>query len=170
MPNLTQMGYQIFLRLVLNCSDQQIFTEDAYALLPQFWRRWCTISVHQYNIAASIVLLPCVTHITSSLLVSKYLKYPWLTIVRVLLMAGLFLVCSRHARMLWTSNVSPPVFWCATKTDSLLVLAAACFQSDQLVTNRHAQAVIPLHQPTQSNSRVELVYTDYALVRPFLVC
>lgn len=116
--------------LVLSCSDQQIFTGAAYALTLRYWRG-CSITAYHYNIVANMLLLTCATHLMSITVVRRYWRYPWLALARVVLMTGLFIVTgvllsNQNARRQFPTGV--PM---RNEKDSLLVLPAACFQSDQ---------------------------------------
>lgn len=116
--------------LVLSCSDQQVFTGAAYALTLRYWKG-CSISAYHYNVVANMMLLTCATHLMSVTIVRNYWKYPWLALLRVICICGVFIVtgllmANQNANQdLKFPTAVPP----ANETDSLLFLPAACFQS-----------------------------------------
>ena len=117
--------------MVIACSDQQVFTGGAYALTLRYWKG-CTISAYHYNLIANMMLLTCATHLMSVTIVRNYWKYPWLAILRIICISGVFIVTG----LLFTNQNAredppfptaiPPV----NETDSLIFLPAACFQSE----------------------------------------
>ncbi|KAK9423272.1 hypothetical protein SUNI508_04166 [Seiridium unicorne] len=116
--------------LVLACSDQQVFTGAAYALTLRYWRG-CSISAYHYNIVANMLLLTCATHLMSVTIVRNYWRYPWLAVLRVLCICGVFIVTGLlMANQNATQDLKFPTAVPPTnETDSLLFLPAACFQS-----------------------------------------
>ncbi|KAI1764854.1 hypothetical protein GGR53DRAFT_296690 [Hypoxylon sp. FL1150] len=118
--------------LVLACSDQQVFTGGAYALTLRYWRG-CTISAYHYNIVANMMLLTCATHLISVTIVRNYWRFPWLAILRVICITFIFiatglLMTNQNTDLDRTFPTGIPN---ANETDSLLFLAAACFQNDE---------------------------------------
>ncbi|KAI0397196.1 hypothetical protein F5Y17DRAFT_13600 [Xylariaceae sp. FL0594] len=114
--------------LVMACSDQQLFTGAAYALTLRYLRG-CTVSAYHYNIIANMLLLTCATHLMSVIIVRNYWKYPWLSIVRILAITGVFTVTG----LLFTNQNAagkhfPTGIPDADQSDSLIFLPAACFQ------------------------------------------
>ncbi|KAI1811890.1 hypothetical protein GGS20DRAFT_578745 [Poronia punctata] len=117
--------------LVMTCSDQQLFTGAAYALTLRYLRG-CTVSVYHYNIIANMLLLTCATHLMSVTIVRNYWKYPWLAIVRILSVTGVFIVTG----LLFTNQNAAGMHFPtgvpdADQSNSLIFLPAACFQSDK---------------------------------------
>ncbi|KAI1078572.1 hypothetical protein F5B20DRAFT_582202 [Whalleya microplaca] len=117
--------------LVLGCSDQQVVTGAAYALTLRYWRG-CTISAYHYNIVANMMLLTCATHLMSVTIVRNYWKYPLVAIIRVLCISGVFIVTG----LLMTNQNADvdtpfPTGVPAARADSLILLPAACFQSER---------------------------------------
>lgn len=111
-------------KLILSCSDQQIFVGSAYAVTLRF-RKGCTISAYHYNIVTTMLLLTCVTHLMSITIVSKYWEYPLLGFTRTLLMTGIYILTGvEHPTDPFPTHV--PM---RNETNSLLILPAACFQS-----------------------------------------
>ncbi|KAI2602487.1 hypothetical protein GGR54DRAFT_633950 [Hypoxylon sp. NC1633] len=91
----------------------------------------CTISAYHYNIVANMMLLTCATHLISVTIVRNYWKFPWLALLRVICISGVFIVTgllmtNQNAR---TDLTFPTVIPDANETDSSLLLPAACFQS-----------------------------------------
>ncbi|KAI0121358.1 hypothetical protein BJ170DRAFT_588031 [Xylariales sp. AK1849] len=118
--------------LVQACSDQQIFTGAAYALALRYWRG-CTISAYHYNLVANMMLLTCATHLMSVTIIRNYWKYPWLAVLRVLCVSGVFVVTGvlmsnqnvpDNPNFVFPTSVPP-----RNETDSLMFLPAACFQN-----------------------------------------
>jgi hypothetical protein len=66
---------QILEKIILACSDQQVFTGGAYALTLRYWRG-CDVSAYHYNVVSNMLLLSCATHLMSISLCSHYWKYP----------------------------------------------------------------------------------------------
>ncbi|KAI3320569.1 hypothetical protein HD806DRAFT_524605 [Xylariaceae sp. AK1471] len=117
--------------LVIACSDQQLFTGAAYALTLRYWRG-CTVSAYHYNIVANMLLLTCATHLMSVTIVRNYWRYPWLAILRIFAISGVFIVTG----LLFTNQNAtdkrfPTGIPAANETNSLIFLPAACFQSDK---------------------------------------
>ncbi|KAI5862233.1 hypothetical protein GGS23DRAFT_112760 [Durotheca rogersii] len=116
--------------LILACSDQQVFTGAAYALVLRYWRG-CTVSAYHYNIIGNMMLLTCATHLLSVTIVRNYWRFPWLACLRVLCITGVFMVTgllmtNQNADSALTFPTAIPL---TNETDSLLFLPAACFQS-----------------------------------------
>ncbi|KAI1204480.1 uncharacterized protein F4807DRAFT_330046 [Annulohypoxylon truncatum] len=123
---------EILETLILACSDQQVFTGAAYALTLRYWRG-CTISAYHYNIVANMMLLTCATHLISVTIVRNYWKFRWLALLRVIAITGVFtvtglLMANQNAN---TDITFPTGIPNANETDSDLLLAAACFQTNE---------------------------------------
>ncbi|KAF2495473.1 hypothetical protein BU16DRAFT_441557, partial [Lophium mytilinum] len=117
--------------IILSCSDQQIFTSGAYAITLRY-AQGCKISAYHYNIVGNMMLMTCATHLMSVTVVSQYWKHKILAVVRILLVTGLYIATGL---LLANQNVAQTPRWPTNvpkrnETDSLLVLHAACFQSD----------------------------------------
>ncbi|KAI0161595.1 hypothetical protein GGR57DRAFT_363034 [Xylariaceae sp. FL1272] len=115
--------------VVLACSDQQVFTGAAYALTLRY-STGCSVSAYHYNIVANMLLLTCATHLMSVIIVRNYWKYIGLAIVRIIAITGVFIVTA----LLFTNQNAerrqfPTGIPAWNETDSLLFLAAACFES-----------------------------------------
>ncbi|KAF4633070.1 hypothetical protein G7Y89_g5050 [Cudoniella acicularis] len=122
----------IFDAIILSCSDQQAFTAGAYAITLRY-AQGCVISAYHYNIVANMMLITCATHLMSVTVVSQYWKHKFLATLRVVIISLIYiatalLLSNQNAgeALTWPSVV-PPV----NQTDSLLILAAACFQGNQ---------------------------------------
>lgn len=74
---------------VVSCSDQQVFTGGAYALTLRYWKG-CSITAYHYSIVANMMLLTCATHLLSIAIVKNYWRYPWLAILRIIIVTGVF--------------------------------------------------------------------------------
>ena len=116
--------------MVQSCSDTQLFTGAAYALALRYYRG-CTITAYHYNVVASMLLLTCATHLMSITIVRDPWKYPWLNIIRIICMTGVFIVTGL---LLANQNVDqelkfPTAVPNRNLTDSPMFLQAACFQS-----------------------------------------
>lgn len=116
--------------LVLSCSDQQVFTGAAYALTLRYWNG-CSVSAYHYNIVANMMLLTCATHLMSVTIVRNYWQYPWLGIVRVICVTGVFiftgvLMVNQNAVQDTRFPTEVPQ---ANETSSLMFMPAACFQT-----------------------------------------
>ncbi|KAI2468850.1 hypothetical protein F4781DRAFT_247985 [Annulohypoxylon bovei var. microspora] len=123
---------EILETLILACSDQQMFTGAAYALTLRYWRG-CTISAYHYNIVANMMLLTCATHLISVTIVRNYWKFPWLASLRVIAITFVFIVTGL---LMTNQNANTDVPFPtgipnANETDSSLLLAAACFQTNE---------------------------------------
>ncbi len=121
---------EILETIVISCSDQQVFTGGAYALTLRYWKG-CTISAYHYNLVANMMLLTCATHLMSVTIVRNYWRYPWLAVLRVICISGLFIVTgllftNQNARKELPFPTELPM---ANETDSLIFLPAACFQT-----------------------------------------
>ncbi|KAI1269672.1 hypothetical protein F5Y18DRAFT_422625 [Xylariaceae sp. FL1019] len=115
--------------LVLACSDQQVFTGAAYAITLRYYTG-CSVSAYHYNIVANMLLLTCATHLVSVIIVRNYWRYSLLAAIRILSITGVFIVTG----LLFTNQNAesrrfPTGVPKANETDSLLFLAAACFES-----------------------------------------
>ncbi|KAF7513525.1 hypothetical protein GJ744_008819 [Endocarpon pusillum] len=122
----------IFEGLILSCSDQQVFTSGAYALTLRY-AQGCKISAYHYNIVANMMLITCATHLISITVVSQYWKHKMVAAFRIALITGLYIVT---ALLLSNQNASEELVWPTetprqNETDTLLVLPAACFQSEK---------------------------------------
>ncbi|KAI1802717.1 hypothetical protein F4811DRAFT_554557 [Daldinia bambusicola] len=118
--------------LVLACSDQQVFTGGAYALTLRYWKG-CTISAYHYNIVANMMLLTCATHLVSVTIVRNYWKFPFLALLRVIIITSVFtvtglLMTNQNSNAIMAFPTSIPD---ATETQSFLFLPAACFQAGE---------------------------------------
>ena len=79
-----------------------------------------------------MLLLTCATHLMSVTVVRNYWKFPWLAILRVICISGIFIVAgllltnqnAREEDPPFPTEVPP-----ANETDSIIFLPAACFQS-----------------------------------------
>ncbi|KAF2461781.1 hypothetical protein BDY21DRAFT_388794 [Lineolata rhizophorae] len=123
--------------LILSCSDQQVFTGGAYALTLRYFKG-CSVSAYHYNIVANMMMLTCATHLMSMAMVSRYWQYPFLALLRVLLVTGLVLVTGL---LLSNQNaMNEPRFPTEVpprnESVSLLVEPAACFQSENSPLDR----------------------------------
>ena len=128
--------------MIIACSDQQVFTGAAYSLTLRYWRG-CSILSYHYNLIANMLLLTCATHLMSVTVVRNYWKFPWLAILRIICISGVFIVAgllltnqNAHAKDPPFPTEVPPT----NETDSLIFLPAACFQnssSDALTNTIH---------------------------------
>ncbi|KAK7947839.1 uncharacterized protein PG986_008725 [Apiospora aurea] len=117
--------------LVLTSSDQQIFTGAAYALTLRYWQG-CKISAYHYNIVGNMMLISCATHLMSVTVVRHYWQYPFLALLRVLCVTGVFIVTG--LLMVNQNAADPDIKFptevpAADETDSFLLLPAACFET-----------------------------------------
>ncbi|KAI1324420.1 hypothetical protein F5Y16DRAFT_424041 [Xylariaceae sp. FL0255] len=114
--------------IVLTCSDQQVFVGAAYALTLRYWTG-CTVSAYHYNIVANMLLLTCVTHLMSVTIVRNYWKFPWLSLIRIASIGGVFIVTGLlFTNQNATAHRFPTDLPLANETDSLMFLGAACFE------------------------------------------
>jgi hypothetical protein len=116
--------------LVVSCSDQQVFTGGAYALTLRYWKG-CSITAYHYSIVANMMLLTCATHLLSIAIVRNYWRYPWLAILRILIVTGVFtftglLLSNMQATgdVAFPSGIPPQ-----NTTDSGYLGLAACYQA-----------------------------------------
>jgi hypothetical protein len=107
-----------------------VFTGASYAITLRYWRG-CSISAYHYNLVANMLLLTCATHLMSITIVRNYWKYPFLALLRIICITGVFIVTGL---LMVNQNADvqtrfPTAIPPANETDSLLFLPAACFQS-----------------------------------------
>lgn len=115
--------------LVQSCSDQQVFTGGAYAITLRYWKG-CSITAYHYSIVANMMLLTCATHLLSIAVVRDYWRYPYLALLRIVVITGVFifsglLLTNQNATndIPFPSKVPP-----ADERNSPLLMLAACFQ------------------------------------------
>jgi hypothetical protein len=116
--------------LVLSCSDQQIFTGAAYSITLRYLKG-CNISAYHYNIVANMLLLTCATHLAAVTVARNYWKYPLVALFRIVVTIGVYLstglLLSNQGAIAEGFPTEVPD---ANVTESLMILSAACFQSD----------------------------------------
>ncbi|KAH8894890.1 hypothetical protein GQ53DRAFT_820558 [Thozetella sp. PMI_491] len=120
---------EILESLVLSCSDQQLFTGGAYALVLRYWKGY------HYNIVANMLLLACATHLMSVTIVRNYWRYPLVAILRVALTTALVLVTGLTLVNQGAAPTPSPRFPTDVPSNDdmegaglLMFLPAACFQ------------------------------------------
>lgn len=116
--------------LVLSCSDQQVFTGAAYAITLRYLKG-CNISAYHYNIVANMLLLTCATHLGAVTVARNYWRHPPVALLRIVVTVGVYLatgllLSNQGAVAAGFPTEVPP----ANATDSLMILSAACFQTD----------------------------------------
>ncbi|KAK3361021.1 hypothetical protein B0T24DRAFT_539902 [Lasiosphaeria ovina] len=124
----------IFETLVMTCSDQQVFTGGAYALTLRYWKG-CEITAYHYNIISNMMILTCATHLMSVTIVRNYWRYPWLAILRILIVTGLFIVTgiflsSQNEQTTYVGLPFPSAIPPGNQIANIMFLPAACFQSN----------------------------------------
>ncbi|KAK3367640.1 hypothetical protein B0H63DRAFT_455721 [Podospora didyma] len=120
--------------VVMACSDQQVFTGGAYALTLRYWKG-CEITAYHYNIVSNMMLLTCATHLMSVTITRNYWRYPFLGVLRVFLVTGLFIVSgillsNQNAQENPLVGRFPTAIPPENQWNNTMFLPAACFQSN----------------------------------------
>lgn len=119
--------------LVVNCSDQQVFTGGAYAIALRYSKA-CTVSAYHYNIVANILLVTCATHLLAVTVSRHYWQHPYVGVLRVTVTTLVFVVTGIILSNQGSgSRGFPTKVPLDTETYSPMLLPAACFQSGDLL-------------------------------------
>lgn len=120
-------------KVIVSCSDQQIFTSGAYAITLRY-AQCCLISAYHYNIVGNMMLMGCATHLLSMVVVSEYWQNRYLALLRIAVIGILYILTGI---ILANQNiVSGPdtIPWPSVVPDedernTTMILPAACFLS-----------------------------------------
>jgi hypothetical protein len=125
--------------LVINCSDQQVFTGGAYAIALRFAKA-CTVSAYHYNIVANILLVTCATHLLAVTISRHYWQHPYVGVLRITVTTLVFVLTGVILSNQGSgSRGFPTEVPLDSDAYSPMLLPAACFQSGDLLLDQEIE-------------------------------
>jgi hypothetical protein len=119
----------LFEALIVNCSDQQIFTGLAYALCLRYSKS-CTVTAYHYNNVTNLLQVSCATHLMAVVLSRQFWEHIWVGASHFAVTGYLFFLTGHLLSSQKSSNAlgfptEPPLM---NVTYSPMLLPTACIQ------------------------------------------